>query len=87
MVKTNIKNPDGVRKRLGIDYETLKQNNPRLIYCSITGYGQDGPYKDSALLSFRRVCVVPEVLDKALCHGMDNDRIVGHGFEEAPAII
>ena len=36
----------GVTKRLGIDYETLKEKNPRLIYCAITGYGQDGPYKN-----------------------------------------
>lgn len=35
----------GVMKRLGLDYETLKQINPKLIYCSITGYGQTGPYK------------------------------------------
>jgi crotonobetainyl-CoA:carnitine CoA-transferase CaiB-like acyl-CoA transferase len=34
----------GVAKRLGIDYETLRQSNPRLIYCAITGYGQNGPY-------------------------------------------
>ncbi|MBI3953465.1 MAG: CoA transferase, partial [Chloroflexi bacterium] len=34
----------GVAKRLGIDYETLRALNPRLIYCAITGYGQDGPY-------------------------------------------
>lgn len=34
----------GVMKRLGLDYETLKQVNPKLIYCSITGYGQTGPY-------------------------------------------
>lgn len=33
----------GVAQRLGIDYATLKGVNPRLIYCSITGYGQDGP--------------------------------------------
>ena len=36
----------GVVKRLGVDYETLKEINPRLIYCSISGYGQDGPYRD-----------------------------------------
>jgi crotonobetainyl-CoA:carnitine CoA-transferase CaiB-like acyl-CoA transferase len=34
----------GVTKRLGVDYETMKEINPRIIYCSITGYGQDGPY-------------------------------------------
>jgi len=34
----------GVSKRLGIDYDTLKEMNPRLIYCAITAYGQDGPY-------------------------------------------
>lgn len=34
----------GVTKSLGIDYETLKQFHPRLIYCSISGYGQTGPY-------------------------------------------
>lgn len=36
----------GVPARLGIDYETLRVRNPRLIYCSISGYGQDGPYRD-----------------------------------------
>ncbi|MCM3716192.1 CoA transferase [Alkalihalobacillus oceani] len=34
----------GVTKKLGIDYETLKAKKPDLIYCSITGYGQTGPY-------------------------------------------
>jgi crotonobetainyl-CoA:carnitine CoA-transferase CaiB-like acyl-CoA transferase len=38
----------GVMARLGIDYASLKAINPRLIYCSITGYGQTGPYKDRA---------------------------------------
>ena len=34
----------GVTKKLGIDYATLKEINPGLIYCSISGYGQTGPY-------------------------------------------
>ena len=34
----------GVVKRLGVDYETLAARNPRLIYASLSGYGQDGPY-------------------------------------------
>ena len=33
----------GVAKRLGIDYETLKNVNPRIIYCALTGYGATGP--------------------------------------------
>jgi crotonobetainyl-CoA:carnitine CoA-transferase CaiB-like acyl-CoA transferase len=35
--------PD-VKNRLGIDYESLKAINPRLVYASISGFGQDGPY-------------------------------------------
>lgn len=34
----------GVAQRLGIDYETIKELNERLIYCSISGYGESGPY-------------------------------------------
>ena len=34
----------GTSARLGMDYETLGKRNPRLIYCAITGYGQDSPY-------------------------------------------
>ena len=33
----------GVTRRLGVDYESLRKQNPKLIYCSITGYGATGP--------------------------------------------
>jgi alpha-methylacyl-CoA racemase len=36
----------GVLDRLGVGYETLRSVNPRLVYCAITGYGQDGPNRD-----------------------------------------
>ncbi len=37
--------PD-VKFRLGIDYESLEKINPRIILASISGFGQDGPYRD-----------------------------------------
>lgn len=36
----------GVSRRLGIDYETLSQINEKIVYCAVTGYGQDGPYQN-----------------------------------------
>ncbi|MFR3298479.1 MAG: CaiB/BaiF CoA transferase family protein [Fusobacterium sp.] len=38
----------GVMERLGLGYEDLKKINPKIIYCSLTGYGQTGPMKNSA---------------------------------------
>jgi alpha-methylacyl-CoA racemase len=38
----------GVLDRLGVGYERLRQENPGLVYCAISGYGQDGPYRDRA---------------------------------------
>jgi crotonobetainyl-CoA:carnitine CoA-transferase CaiB-like acyl-CoA transferase len=40
----------GTVKKLGIDYEQASARQPRIIYCSVSGFGQDGPYRDRAAL-------------------------------------
>jgi crotonobetainyl-CoA:carnitine CoA-transferase CaiB-like acyl-CoA transferase len=52
-----------VPPRLGIDYERLKTINPRLVYCALTGYGENGPLRDKAgydqvLQSMTGICVL-----------------------------
>lgn len=42
----------GGLKKYGLDYDSLKKINPRLVYCSITGFGQDGPYAPRAGYDF-----------------------------------
>ena len=37
----------GVMKRLGLGYKELRKHNPRLVYCAITGFGQEGPMRDA----------------------------------------
>jgi alpha-methylacyl-CoA racemase len=38
----------GVLDRLGVGYERMREANPRVVFCAITGYGQDGPYRQRA---------------------------------------
>ncbi|WP_247001771.1 CaiB/BaiF CoA transferase family protein [Halosolutus gelatinilyticus] len=38
----------GVADRLGVGYEIVRDRNPDIVYCSLSGYGQDGPYRDHA---------------------------------------
>lgn len=40
----------GALSRLGLDYEAARKRNPAIIYCSVSGFGQDGPYRDRAAL-------------------------------------
>jgi crotonobetainyl-CoA:carnitine CoA-transferase CaiB-like acyl-CoA transferase len=40
----------GTLTKLGLDYETARMRNPAIIYCSVSGYGQDGPYRDRPAL-------------------------------------
>src|SRR5919199_2986682 len=40
----------GTVAKLGIDYARVSERQPRIIYCSISGFGQDGPYRDRAAL-------------------------------------
>jgi crotonobetainyl-CoA:carnitine CoA-transferase CaiB-like acyl-CoA transferase len=40
----------GTMRKLGIDYDQARAREPRIIYCSVSGFGQDGPYRDRAAL-------------------------------------
>jgi len=46
----------GALKRLGLDYESARKRNPGIIYCSVSGFGQDGPYRDRAALDLILQC-------------------------------
>ena len=60
----------GGLKQYGLDYDSLKAINPRLIYCSITGFGQDGPYAERAGY---------DLMVQAMCGLMS---ITGHADEQ-----
>lgn len=84
--------PDVVDK-LGIDYESVSKINPGIIYCSITGYGQTGPYRDRVghdanYLSFSGVLDLIGEPDKApAIPGVQIADIAGGGMNAAIGIL
>ncbi len=63
----------GVMERLGLGYETLRKINPRLIYCSISGYGQTGPQAERA--AYAMIVHAESGFDRALMrYAGDRDR-------------
>lgn len=63
-----------VMDRLGVGYEKLSEINPRLVYCSISGYGQDGPYASMAGHDINYISFAAAL------------GLFGHSEEESPAI-
>ena len=57
----------GVMERLELSYEVLKETNPGLIYCAISGFGQDGPYRDRPGhdLNYLAICGALQLFGKA----------------------
>lgn len=53
----------GVTERLGIGHDVIKRVNPRMVYCSITGYGQTGPYRNKAGHDIN-YCAIAGILDQ-----------------------
>jgi len=83
----------GVVNKLGIDYESVRKINPGIIYCSITGYGQTGPYRDRVghdanYLSFSGVLDLIGEPDKApAIPGVQIADIAGGGMNAAIGIL
>ena len=69
----------GVMKRLGIDYDVLSKLNPRLVYCAIAGFAEDGPYKDQPAYD-----AVGQAISGVLSMSVDKDdpRITGHTISD-----
>ncbi len=69
----------GVMARMGLDYDSVKAWNPLLIYCSITGFGQSGPYRDRP--SYDGVGQGMSALTSQLVTP-DRPRVVGPAFSD-----
>ena len=72
----------GGLKKYGLDYESLKAINPKLIYCSITGFGQDGPYAQRAGYDFMIQGMAGIMSITGEPDGRRRDRKVGVAFAD-----
>lgn len=72
----------GVMDRLGLDYETVRGWNPRLVYCSVSGFGQDGPAAERPVYD-----TVAQALGGMLSQTLDPDqpRITGPAMSDGIA--
>ncbi len=61
----------GVAARLGVDYETISKRNPRIVYCAISAFGQNGPYRDRPAHDLA-VQALAGTVD--LCRGLTDDK-------------
>ncbi len=83
----------GVVERLGVDFKTVSRVNPKIIYCSITGYGQNGPFRDRVghdvnYLSFAGVLDLIGEKDRPPCiPGVQIADIAGGGMNAAIGIL
>ncbi len=74
----------GTMRRLGLGYEPVRERNPRLIYCSISGYGQDGPRRDDPALDL--VLQASSGLISMTGSGPDAERVrCGHSVADISA--
>ena len=73
----------GVARRLGVDYATLSRLNPRLVYCSISAFGQDGPLRDKPAhdLAIQAMAGLA-----ALNRGLEDDKPAAPNLPSADAI-
>ena len=83
----------GVVEKLGVDYKTVSEKNPRLVYCSITGYGQDGACRDRSGhdVNYLAMCGVLDQIGQAdqppCIPGVQFADIAGGGMSAAIGIL
>lgn len=82
----------GVVKRLGVDYITVKAVNPKVIYCSLSGYGQTGPYRnwvghDINYIGIGGILAITGTADEPVIPGVQIADLAGGGMLAAIAIL